>query len=47
MEKTQSANPAKRDETTQQKTKSKIALWREKNPYGLGGKFINMEAVLR
>ena len=32
---------------TKQQPQSTIMLWREKNPEGLGGKFTNMDVVLR
>ena len=35
------------DKETSQQQKSNIMLWREKNPYGLGGRFSNREVILR
>lgn len=46
MEK-ETVKSTKRDVDITKKKKSKITLWWEKNPNGIGSEIINMRAVLR
>jgi hypothetical protein len=45
--KKQTVTSEEKKETPKRKRKSKITLWWEKNPEGIGGKIINMRAVLK
>jgi len=45
--KKQTAKSEKENGNPLKKRKSKIALWWEKNPNGIGSEIVNMRAVLR
>ena len=45
--KKQTAKSGKGNEATVPKRKSKITLWWEKNPNGIGSEIVNMRAILR